>query len=183
MLMRKKLSTEERSYCGKLYSKYRRYMYSIAVQYASSEATADDIVQNASFAMAKYSHRFRELDEPARLTYVRLIVQSAASNHYRSIRHDERLLLRTEPNDICCAPSAEADYMDFANSELLEKALNSLDERDKLLLTGKFYLRLSDAELAEMVGCKPDSIRTLVMRAKKKAQKKLIEEGFKHDEI
>ena len=73
--------------------------------------------------------------------------------------------------------------MDYANHELLNKVLESLEERDRVLLTGKFYLRLSDEELAEMVGCKPDSVRMLVKRAKQKAQKKLIKEGFSHDEI
>lgn len=183
MLKYCKLSREEQQYCGELYLKYRRYMYSIARHYASEGMTAEDIVQNASLTMAKYSQRFRELDEPACFTYVRLIVKSAAADHYRHLQREERLSFQAETLYSCCSRSAEADYMDFANNELLEKALNSLDERDRILLTGKFYLRLSDEELAEMVGCKPGSVRMLVKRAKHKAQKKLVAEGFKYDEI
>ncbi len=183
MLISRKLSKEEKRYCGELYRKYRRFMYSVALQYASCEIPIEDIVQNASYSMAKYSKRFQDMDEPARFTYLRLIVRSAAVDHYRDLRRDEHLLFYDEPIDIWHARSAEADYMDFVDMELLEKVLNSLEERDHTLLTGKFYLRLSDEELADMVGCKPDSVRMLVRRAKLKAQKKLIEEGFNHDEI
>ncbi len=183
MLACSKLTREEKRSCGELYTKYRRFMYSVAIQYASHEMQADDIVQNASYTLAMYSNHIRKMDEPARLTYLRLMVQSAAANHYRRALRDERLQFQIETIGSCCTRSAEADYMDFADIELLGKVLDSLDERDSLLLTGKFYLRLSDAELAALVGCKPDSVRMLVKRAKQKAQKKLIKEGFSRDEI
>lgn len=183
MLMCKKLSTEEQRYCDELYSKYKRFMYSTAKTYVCPGLTAEDIVQNASVKLANNSELFRTMDEPAAFTYVNSTVRSVAFDYYRQTHRDERLILQAETIYDGCSRSAEADYMDFANNELLEKVLDSLDDRDRLLLTGKFYLRLSDAALAEMVGCKPDSVRTLVMRAKKKAQKKLIKEGFKHDEI
>ena len=183
MLACKKLIREEKHSCGELYTKYRRFMYSVAVMHASREMSAEDIVQNASYTLATYSERIRNMDEPARLTYIKLMVQSAAANHYRQVDRDVKLQFQIETVGSCCARSAEADYMDFANYELLNKVLESLDERDRVLLTGKFYLRLSDEEVAEMVGCKPDSVRMLVKRAKQKAQKKLIEEGFSRDEI
>jgi len=182
VLVCSKLTREEKRSCGELYTKYRRFMYSVAIQYASRDLSAEDIVQNASYTLAMYSNHIREMDEPARLTYIRLMVQSAAADHYRRASRDERLQSRMEIIG-GCAQSAEDDYMDFADIELLGKVLDSLDERDSLLLTGKFYLRLSDAELAALVGCKPDSVRMLVKRAKQKAQKKLIKEGFSRDEI
>ena len=183
MLVCRKLTREEKRSCGELYMKYRRFMYSVAVEHASCGMLAEDIVQNASYTLAMYSERIRNLDEPARLTYIRLLVQSSAADHYRQVDRDEKLQFQMEAVGSCCARSAEADYMDYANHELLNKVLESLEERDRVLLTGKFYLRLSDEELAEMVGCKPDSVRMLVKRAKQKAQKKLIKEGFSHDEI
>lgn len=183
MLVCNKLTKEEKRYCSELYSKYRRFMYSVAMQYASYEMPAEDIVQNASYVMAKYSYRFRDMDEPACLTYLRLIVQSVANDHYRHVKRDERLLFQVEALSICSARSAEEDYMDFADSELIEEVLDSLDDRASTLLRGKYYLHLSDEEIADIVGCKPDSVRTLVRRAKQKAEKKLIKEGFKHDEI
>ena len=178
-----KLNKEEKRSCSELYYKYRRFMYSVAIKYASRDMPAEDIVQNASYTLAVYSVHLRAMDEPARLTYIRLMVQSAAAEHHRRVDREERLLLQVETIGKCCSRSAEADYMDFANVELLAKVMDSLDERDSLLLTGKFYLRLSDEELGALVGCKPDSVRMLVKRAKAKAQKKLIEEGFKHDEL
>ena len=74
-----KLTREEKRSCGELYMKYRRFMYSVAVEHASCGMLAEDIVQNASYTLAMYSERIRNLDEPARLTYIRLLVQSSAA--------------------------------------------------------------------------------------------------------
>ena len=181
LAIKDKLTNEERRYCAELYEQYRGFMYSTAKKLASAEVSAEDIVQNAAYMMAKYCHRFRDLSERAGITYIKLIVDSASSDCYRRRGRDARILDRYEEEVELVCPSAESDYMKCADIELLEKAINSLDARDRTLLVGKFYLRLSDAELAEMVGCKPDSVRTLVKRAKERAKKILIKEGFGHD--
>lgn len=183
MLVCSKLTKEEKRYCAELYAKYRRFMYSVAVQYASHENPVDDIVQNASVALVQHSSKLRGMDDPACFTYIRLIIQSVATDQYRRVKRDVRIKDQIESFDFGCARSAEEDYMDYADYELLDEVLDSLEERDSTLLRGKFCLRLSDKEVAEKVGCKPESVRTLVMRAKHRAQDKLIKEGFKHDEI
>lgn len=183
MLVSSKLSREEKRVCSELYKDYRRFLYSVAKSCASSEMPAEDIVQNATFAMAKHSETLRAMGERARLTYLRYIVQNEANDHYRRAKRTRRLQFQVETLGTCCSRSAEADYMEHANSELLEQVLNSMDERENILLRGKYYLRLKDEEIAEIVGCKPDSVRTLVMRAKRKAQNLLIKEGFNRDEI
>ena len=60
----------------------------------------------------------------------------------------------------------------------------SLDERimlaeqkeDRLLLEGKYILGYTDAELADMLGCKKSSVRMKLTRARRRAFQLMTEE-------
>ena len=47
--------------------------------------------------------------------------------------------------------------------------MEKLSSEDRLLLRGKYIAGLSDQELAEQLGCKTDSIRMKMLRARKRA--------------
>lgn len=50
-------------------------------------------------------------------------------------------------------------------------------EEEKQLLYGKYLMDLSDAELAQMLGCKPSSVRMKLTRARRAFVEKLREGG------
>ena len=52
----------------------------------------------------------------------------------------------------------------------------SLPEEDQLLLEGKYILGYKDTELADMLGCKKDSIRMKLTRARRRAFQLMTEE-------
>ena len=52
----------------------------------------------------------------------------------------------------------------------------SLPEEDQLLLEGKYILGYKDAELADMLGCKKNSIRMKLTRARRRAFQLMTEE-------
>lgn len=58
------------------------------------------------------------------------------------------------------------------------RAWMALPEETRSLLAGKYLLGLSDAELAEQYGCRPDSIRMKLTRARRQALKILREGGI-----
>ena len=60
----------------------------------------------------------------------------------------------------------------------LTEAIESLSQRDRLLLQGAFYERRSYADLAETLGVKTDSVGQLLYRAKSRLKKKLGGERF-----
>ena len=57
----------------------------------------------------------------------------------------------------------------------LKEIWHELPEEDQLLLEGKYIWELSDKELAEDHGCKPDSIRMKLTRARRRALQHLSE--------
>ena len=54
-------------------------------------------------------------------------------------------------------------------SDALYRVWRRLPERDRELLYRKYVLRQDNEELAEFLHCKPDSVRTRLARARKKA--------------
>ena len=59
--------------------------------------------------------------------------------------------------------------------------MEKLSEDDQELLWGKYYFELSDAELADLFGCKPASIRMKLSRAKRRAMGVLKEGAFSYE--
>ena len=52
-----------------------------------------------------------------------------------------------------------------------------LTEEEQLLLEGKYILGYEDGELAGMLGCKKDSVRMKLTRARRRALRLMLEEG------
>lgn len=65
--------------------------------------------------------------------------------------------------------SLEADY------DELRAALRLLPEKEKQLLMMKYHLNMSDEEIADVLGIKPQSVHVYVDRAKKLAKRILNE--------
>ncbi len=62
--------------------------------------------------------------------------------------------------------------------------MQGLSERDRFLLVGRYVVGYTDEELAAYIGCQPQSVRSMLSRARKNAyafQKQLEKEGDKND--
>lgn len=78
-------------------------------------------------------------------------------------------------------PGAEVRYLEKEKQEELLTAFQEMREEEKQLLYGKYLMDLSDAELAQMLGCKPSSVRMKLTRARRAFVEKLREGGKKHE--
>ena len=71
--------------------------------------------------------------------------------------------------------------MEKEKQEELLTAFQEMREEEKQLLYGKYLMDLSDAELAQMLGCKPSSVRMKLTRDRRAFVEKLREGGKKHE--
>jgi RNA polymerase sigma-70 factor (ECF subfamily) len=76
--------------------------------------------------------------------------------------------------------SVENTVLFSLQMEEFGRILALLPDSDERLLRGKYMLSLSDSELAEMLHCKPSSIRMMLTRARRKAYALLEKEGFRY---
>ena len=73
-------------------------------------------------------------------------------------------------------PSLEERILLEEQKEHLIQIWSSLHEEEQLLLEGKYILGYKDTELADMLGCKKDSIRMKLTRARRRAFQLMTEE-------
>jgi RNA polymerase sigma factor (sigma-70 family) len=92
------------------------------------------------------------LDNPD--AYLRAAVVNRARNAHRNrARHKAKLPLLFE-----------ADRVDFAAAELND-AVARLPFRQRAVLVMRYYLGLREAEIAEALGCRPGTVKSLASRA------------------
>ncbi|MGZ5290979.1 MAG: RNA polymerase sigma factor [Actinomycetota bacterium] len=132
---------------------------------ARNAADAEDAAQEA-FVKAYYAiGRFRSR-EPFRPWILR-IVSNEARNRRRSAGRRERLALRLVERRGTgdAAPSPEAAASVHESRALLLEALETLPERDRLVIGYRYLLDLSEAETAAALGVRPGTVKSRLSRA------------------
>ena len=133
-------------------------MLRLAVLLVDSPATAEEIVQDAFAGVAE---RWHELDRPG--AYLRTSVVNGCRMALRH-RDAQRRLDRPQP-------MVPVD----AATELVElrRALASLAARQRIVLVLRYFDDLPDAEIAELVGCRPATVRSLAARGLRNLRREL----------
>jgi RNA polymerase sigma-70 factor (ECF subfamily) len=150
---------------GELVERYREVAFRAAYLIARNAADAEDAAQDA-FVKAYYAlGRFRS-SEPFRPWLLRIAANEARNRRRSAGRRDRlalRLMERRGPGDAAPSPDAAA-IRGESRAELLA-ALESLPERDRLVIGCRYLLDLSEAETAAALGVRPGTVKSRLSRA------------------
>ncbi len=134
-------------------------------------ATAEDIVQDAFSGLY---HRWEHLRDPARaVAYVRSAVLNSCRNSLRRAR-SLPLTLQAASADPALA-SAEAAVLDEEQRRAVVAALQSLPSRQREVIVLRFYLDMSESQVAGQMGIGPSTVRSAQHRALTTLGRKLKE--------
>ena len=144
---------------------YRGIAHRTAYLLTGSAADAEDAAQEA-FVKAFYAlPRFRR-GAPFRPWLLKIVANESVSRR-RGAGRIERLNLRlTEvrpSGDAVPSPEAAA-LRDESRRELLA-AVGRLGDRDRLVITCRYWLELTEAETAEVLGCARGTVKSRLSRA------------------
>jgi RNA polymerase sigma-70 factor (ECF subfamily) len=128
----------------------------------AGRADAEDIAQEAFVKAYRALDRFHE-GAPFSPWLMR-IVANEARNHRRSSGRRARLALRMIPVDEQ-GPTAEDTVVVAHRRAALLTALDALPERDRLVLSCRFLLGLSEAETAAALDCAAGTVKSRTSRA------------------
>ncbi len=126
-------------------------MVRLARLLTGSVAVAEDLTQDAFVRIAP---RLTSLDRPA--AYLRTMVVNACRSHHRHEAVRARVASTQEAEQ--SEPSVPTHLVDLAD------ALAALPERQRAAIVLRYYADLPEAEIAELLGCRPSTVRTLVAR-------------------
>ena len=120
--------------------------------------TAEDVVQDA---FAQLHRRWGSLRDPDRaLFYLRAAVANGSRNHLRS-RRVRRTHLQAVPVPMA---SAEAEALDREDHRAVLIHLRELPWRQRQVLVLRYYLDLSEAQIADALGISPGAVKSHASR-------------------
>jgi RNA polymerase sigma factor (sigma-70 family) len=145
---------------------------------AGSTGEAEDAVQEA-FVKAYYAlDRFRS-EAPFR-PWLLKIVANEARNRLRKAGRQANLALRVgeERPSGGAAPSPEVAALEGAEHAALVDALNKLKEKDRTALALRFFMDLSEEEMAAALNCARGTVKSRVSRALERLRRQMdVEPG------
>ena len=121
-------------------------------------ATAEDVVQIALARTALAWHRIERRDDPT--AYVRKAIATTAANHWRRKPWRERPVAEIPDRPADADPHAAYDDRDA-----MWRALSALPPRQRAVLVLRYYSGLSEAEIAEELGCSRGTVKSQASKA------------------
>jgi RNA polymerase sigma-70 factor (sigma-E family) len=145
-----------------LYQAHGVGLIRLAVVMLGDRPAAEDVVQEAFYGLYR---RWDHLDDPGNaLRYLR----SSVLNGCRSVLRNRgrlRLRLGQEPGRPDSVESAESTALVGEEHRAVLAALRRLPDRQREALVLRFYLELSEAEIAQAMGISQGTVKSTVSRA------------------
>ena len=170
---------DDRQFMESLYLRYERLLFSTARKYISDFHTCEDVIQDSLIKLIKKIPVLRQFECCTLTAYIVSTVRNTAINHLRRTSRYNEIL--NEHNDYFeKSPGFETLSLDELmilkeNHSKFLQLWESLNESDRILLEIKYILDCSDEEIAEIIGCKPASVRMKLTRARRRASSVLCE--------
>ena len=160
-------SPDKTQYLSNLYVRYKNFMFYIAMKYTRNPCECEDIVQDAILRLMQNISCIMMLEEPTLRSYIALTVKSVYLDHARI---QKRLSVISygeagfaEPSNLVFSPSIDTKME-------IEFLIQKLPERDWIALKSKYILGYNQDEIGALLDIAPDSVRTVISRARRKAR-------------
>ena len=143
----------------------------VCLRYARSSADAEDILQDAFIKVFDKMHQFKF--EGSFEGWIRRIVVNTALKKY-SLRRYEKEVVGYEIKDKDESSVEASAYSDLTAKELMD-LINMLPSGYKLIFNLYVIEGYQHDEIAEMLGIKPGTSRSQLVKARNMLQKQLLE--------
>lgn len=173
---------KEREFFTSIYKEYRKDMFFISYSILHNHHDAEDIVHETFLTLIAHLDKIIT-NEPHKVwAYIKTTVRHKSYN----LRHRKQIVEEVEMNEDwvqeeIMEKGPELLMEDAELKEIMGGLLKQLKTPYKEVLALQYYHELSIAEIAQELGKTPDNVRHISMRAKKKLQSVLEENGLWDD--
>ena len=150
----------QREFISDVYIKYYNSARAKALTFVHDEFEAEEIIQEVFVKLIEHIDVLMELNESSLSFYVMVTTKNTAIKHWKKNK---------EKAENYSFDSEEDLYEKQEELEALAHVISKLPERDKALLESKYILQLSDKEIAKELDLAPQSVRSFLTRARRKA--------------
>jgi RNA polymerase sigma factor (sigma-70 family) len=148
-----------------LVARYQDIAFRTAWLLVGEASEAEDVVQNALIKAHAALYRFRT-ERPFR-PWLLAIVSNEARNRRRAAGRRLGLQLRLAEGRSSgdAVPSPEEAVLGWEQRARLFAAINALPENDRQAIALRYFLDLSEAEMADALGCARGTVKSRLSRA------------------
>jgi RNA polymerase sigma-70 factor, ECF subfamily len=163
---------------GLLVQAYQGIAFRTAYLVVGDATEAEDAAQEGFVKAYQAIRRFRR-GAPFR-PWILQIVANEARNRRRSAGRRAALVLRTAADAPSgeAAPSPEAALLSREQQQALLTAVNNLREEDRLVISCRYFLELSEAETAEVLGWRRGTVKSRLSRALERLRTEIGEKAY-----
>lgn len=148
------------SFVERLYHQEAVSLVRLARLFTDDRTGAEDIVQEAFIRLYHAADRIRDPEKSA--AYLRSIVLNLARDHNRrgllSLRHQDSMIDRMSPE------MPEDRVVRTESEDEVIEALNDLSPRQRDCLVLRFYMDMTEKQIAETLAISPNSVKTHCQR-------------------
>lgn len=186
LLFADNIPVTDQHFFTELYLQYEPLLFSTAWKYTRDEQAVEDIVQDSIEKLIKKITTLKTLNRYAMVSYIVNTVRNTAINHMHREGLKNKYFVDDSDNisdfyELIVESNPEIIYLNTEFTESTWETLSKLPDKYMTLLKGKYILGLDDAELAELICCKPSSVRMYLTRARRKAMELLVKGEFMYD--
>ena len=156
---------------AELVRRHQRAALRLATVVSGSADDADDIAQEAFVKAHRALHRFREGAEFR--PWMFRIVANTAKNHRRAAGRRARLAIKAAS---MAPPAPQPGVEAHDRRQWLVAALNRLGAGDRMVLALRYFEEMTEREMAEVMGCRPGTVKSRLSRAMGRLRAALDEE-------
>lgn len=142
-----------------LHREHYRSLVKLASLLIDDRSTCEEVVQDAFVSVFRSAGRVR--DESKLPAYLRSAVLNGARSHLRKRQSRSNLRVVPSSDDY---PSAESSAVVADDQRAVIAALRTLPDRQRDVLVLRFYLDLSESEIADTLGISGGTVKTHVRR-------------------
>ncbi len=141
---------------GELYQRHLPRAIALAYLLTGNSAVAEDLAQEAFLRAASRFPQIR--DQNSFPAYLRRTVLNLWKNSLRRQRREQAYLARQNPRTL------EDEPVDLAARYAVRAALLRLSPRQRAAVVLRYYEDLPERQIAELLGCRPGTVKSLLAR-------------------
>ncbi len=177
---------DDRQLAAELYTRYRAVMLRRADSILKEDDWAEEAVQEAMLRVIRHLEKVRMIPENERAYYLAAVTQTAALDLYRRRQREQQNTFTGYDESLDASGPAEDGPMELLlrreQAVLLRQCVALLPQRELDILNYRYLLELPHKEIARLMGLKPEHVRMLLTRAKRKLLLAYREKGGTDDE-
>lgn len=168
--------TENNSFITELYKQYSKLIFRVVSHYTRDPWEQEDIAQDAMERLVRQAWKLRKMQHEKVVAYMVFTLQSVTIDYFRKVKRRSVVINLEDYEGIPGYQSVEEIVLWRDELDRTYKVLDQLKNADRLALMGRYQIGLNKYELADLLGCTPESVDMRVKRAKDRVNQKLKEE-------